>query len=325
MFDIIELNETGTEEVKSERTVTTPIISLTKISTVVPNAAIVRSTENQRSTTAYPKELPLPVSSAEKSQNKTTIRTSEVQSIKEKFESKDLHREKNFNDLSIKADDKSFSKEVEILSDTQYSLIKLNRTNRKELPQIRELNGDKEHKEDVNKLRLVKEKNVHIDNPSIEANLIDNDKISSTSSSLLTVIKRMEKIEKTSNRNSTSKLASGKQDTEWPEETSTQYNGFLIDPKLENLNLNVPENNESEAFLPLLSKFPERLQQSLEKTKQQPHQLVLGETQIAKTSSHETTEAPQPTTPQKKPNRKRQLTRPQSRSFYPYFFSRVLG
>lgn len=98
---------------------------------------------------------------------------------------------------------------------------------------------------------------------------------------------------------------------------------ILIDPKIEDLNANFSENNESEIFIITPTKIaPERLQKQNDSVKEEklPTQPVLEQKITA------TEEPPEPVPqPHPKPNRKRQLTRPQSRSFYPYFFSRVLG
>lgn len=98
---------------------------------------------------------------------------------------------------------------------------------------------------------------------------------------------------------------------------------ILIDPKIEDLNANFSENNESEIFIitPTKTVAPERLQSENDSIKlfTKPS---LEEQKIASTEEPLLEPIPQP---HPKPNRKRQLTRPQSRSFYPYFFSRVLG
>lgn len=94
---------------------------------------------------------------------------------------------------------------------------------------------------------------------------------------------------------------------------------ILIDPKMEDLNANFSENNESEIFIITPTKvLPERLQKQDVKDTTTP---ALG-VQNATSTEEPLEPVPQP---HPKPNRKRQLTRPQSRSFYPYFFSRVLG
>lgn len=95
---------------------------------------------------------------------------------------------------------------------------------------------------------------------------------------------------------------------------SNNIEEILIDPKIEDLNANFSENNESEIFIPTPTKISsERLQNKEDKT-------FTEQKVIATEEPLEPIPQPHP-----KPNRKRQLTRPQSRSFYPYFFSRVLG
>lgn len=99
---------------------------------------------------------------------------------------------------------------------------------------------------------------------------------------------------------------------------------ILIDPKIEDLNANFSENNESEIFIIAPTKIAERLQKESDSPKDNKLLTVsVGEEQkLMGTTEEPMQPAPQP---HPKPNRKRQLTRPQNRSFYPYFFSRVLG
>lgn len=102
---------------------------------------------------------------------------------------------------------------------------------------------------------------------------------------------------------------------ELAEDQKSTNEDILIDPKLEDLNSNFSENNESEIFIITPSKIvAERMQKESNSAKES------FETSTAHEESVESIPLPQP-----KPNRKRQLTRPQYRSFYPYFFSRVLG
>lgn len=364
MFDIIELNETGTEEVKLERTTT----SSPTTGTTVHISASTTSAASQETTHTIPvlhSKVPQQVASEENvtlvlitnyTNSGKALANLKLQPIKKMFGDKDLHKEKTVNHLSTKEDDKSLSKEVEMLPDLQNSLIKLNRTNRKELP-IQELKDDKEIIEIFGKSKLAAEESDHnvkklparmkLDNdvnssiPKLVKENSDDDnrnqhieiKIRRTddinSSSIFVTTKKPDQINETSSNVETlpSKPAVKKQYVEWPEDSSTQHN-FLIDPKIENLNINAPENSESEVFVPSPSKYPERLQQLPGESvliKQQPQEKsLLGETQAAKKSSQDTTEDPS-FHAEKKPNRKRQLTRPPSRSFYPYFFSRVLG
>ncbi|XP_044267662.1 uncharacterized protein LOC123013291 [Tribolium madens] len=94
-----------------------------------------------------------------------------------------------------------------------------------------------------------------------------------------------------------------------------------IDSKIDLLNNNISINNESETVsVPKLEKNKVLEDSDLMKKQFLPKSL-LGETK-ADTTSEPLEPEPQA---QPRPNRQRQLTRPQRRSFYPYFFSRVLG
>lgn len=336
MFDIIELNETGTEEIKLEKAETTPSSSTGTTTRILTSTVSTRPKEILQTTAASHSQLPEQVASAESvtmKQINSSVKNEKIlanlsfQSIKKMFSDKDLHKEKTINDLSTKEDDKLFSKEVEMLPDLQNSLIKLNRTNRKELPIRQELNDDKERLEDLNKSKLVKEEFIPNRDQHIEIKIRGTDDVNSTSIFITT--RKPDQINETSKafESAAPKLIAKKPYVELPEDTSTQNNNFLIDPKIENLNVNAPENNESELFVPAPSKYPERLQQSPEKSvliTEQPQQKSSEETPIGKKITQSATEDPV-FHPQKKPNRKRQLTKAPSRSFYPYFFSRVLG
>lgn len=331
MFDIIELNETGTEEVKLEKAETTPSTSAGTTARILTSTSV-RPKEILRTTAVSQNQLPQHVASVENdtieqinSSTKNEKILANFQSAKKMFSDKDLHKEKTINDLSTKEDDKLLSKEVEMLPDLQNSLIKLNRTNRKELPIRLELNDDKENTENPNKSKLVKEESTRNRDQHIEIKIRGTKDVNSTSIFITT--RKPDQINETA-KNIESlppKPLARKQYVEWPD-TSTQHSSFLIDPKIENLNINAPENNESEVFVPSPSKYPERLQQSPEDSvliKQQEKSLS-DEIQLSTKPSQVATEDPT-FHPQKKPNRKRQLTKAPSRSFYPYFFSRVLG
>lgn len=98
---------------------------------------------------------------------------------------------------------------------------------------------------------------------------------------------------------------------------------ILIDPKIEDLNANFSENNESEIFIPIPTKM---LSEQQENNLLKQENTLLTKSAIEEQKPTITEEPLQPIPqPHPKPNRKRQLTRQQSRSFYPYFFSRVLG
>lgn len=99
---------------------------------------------------------------------------------------------------------------------------------------------------------------------------------------------------------------------------------ILIDPKMEDLNANFSENNESEIFIPTPTKLSSELLQEQNDANKKDESLTKSVVEEQNVTATEEPLEPIPQ-PHPKPNRKRQLTRPQSRSFYPYFFSRVLG
>lgn len=132
------------------------------------------------------------------------------------------------------------------------------------------------------------------------------------------------KLNKTSKKNMPDDATSTSPTLELNEEPKSDVEEILIDPKIEDLNANFSENNESEIFIPTPTKLTsERIQKQNDSSKEEklPTKSVVEEQKII------STEEPFEPIPQPhaKPNRKRQLTRPKSRSFYPYFFSRVLG
>nr|XP_023023265.1 uncharacterized protein LOC111511482 [Leptinotarsa decemlineata] len=93
-----------------------------------------------------------------------------------------------------------------------------------------------------------------------------------------------------------------------------------IDPNIDALNTNLKANNDSE----IIEDFEIKIKQSLKK-QLEPNSL---QDEVKNELGSEITEEPveiDETAAQQKPNRQRQLTRPQRRPFYPYFFSRVLG
>ncbi|KAI4466226.1 hypothetical protein MML48_3g00020621 [Holotrichia oblita] len=132
VFDIVEMNETGTEDNKVKETTVAPHTRSGNRFTSGSESAefTTRNTDILYTTVMYNKE---PTEEASPVTNEA-LRKSEQQ----KAALKDLHAQKTANDLSTKSDDKTLSKEVEMIPPgiAINSMAKLNRTNRKELPMI---------------------------------------------------------------------------------------------------------------------------------------------------------------------------------------------
>lgn len=368
MFDIIELNETGTEDTKSRKETST-----TSIASPPPRLPLETKTNPTTSATT-PKTPTKPTAVTptiyQKRPLKTPLSTDAPLKTPEKTKSsikksspKDIpppktyaHKEMNINDLGSLEDDKSLSKEVEMFPVDANSLVKLNRTFRKELPKMESIKESNSIK--LKTAQEKKENEKVIDQKAFEHVTItlhkETTKLQIAPTSLVVTTKKSQELLKKH------------ESLEFDEPIDPK--DILIDPKISDLNLNVSENNDSEIFQAPASKTPERLQnfpqdaqttnlppkttQIFEKTRQKAQKLTnptlitpkntspitlpskidknlfkLLQTSQTPSSTQEPTEEPLEPVPQQqpRPNRKRQLTRPESRTFYPYFFSRVLG
>lgn len=259
-----------------------------------------RNTEIVYTTVMYnkePTEEPSPVTNE-------ALRKSEQQ----KVIAKDFHSRKTQNDLSPKDDDKTLSKEVEMLPPgiSVNSMMKLNRTNRKELPVIEDFDDSNDEIDlDIdNKLPYEKSYERH---QTVEIKL-HNDQ-NKTKSVIFVTTKFSEKSKKIKE---TKNVAT---QTELPKITST-------DPPatLETLGISTtgfPDKYLKEKFL------PKTLQETEVISSKKP-EIETSESEIEALESTGESMFLEPQI-QPKPNRQRQLTRPQRKSFYPYFFSRMLG
>ncbi|KAF2884745.1 hypothetical protein ILUMI_21420, partial [Ignelater luminosus] len=126
----------------------------------------------------------------------------------------------------------------------------------------------------------------------------------------------------------------------------TEVKGSEIDPRIDTLNakgVNSTKNNDSEIITPITSSV-ERVEQAdlkkqflpkplleesekIEDKTDKSQEVVMEEPQETVSTMINPTGEPLEPIPQQqpRPNRQRLLTKPQRRSFYPYFFSRVLG
>lgn len=369
MFDIIELNETGTtgvEENKMDKDKTTSGISattspITKPTGTVENTKITGNdfkpattnsvkielgTQSQVTSTSptegvvfttvlYQKEPP-----GSGASSTLVTNTSPGASSSSK---KDLHNFRTSNDLYGKEVDKTLSKEVEMLPVVPgSSYIKLNRTNRKELPMVYDPD-----------LSLSADVNLDVDNhlsPTqeppqghhvVEIKLHDLHNRNLTQTTFVVTTKRNGKdntqherqIETSATKEETLPPTKPIQTSPSPTHQETPIE---IDPKIHELNnKNLQHNKDSEMVTiptrPInpIERFDEVSSEEIMRHQFLPKPLLGTNQKMQKQDgstkgSQEEPMEPEPEA-QPRPNRQRQLTRTQRRSFYPYFFSRVLG
>lgn len=284
MFDIIELNDTTSDDSKIAKEI---IMETPQLENEASKSPTIKSNtehnENLYTTVVYQKEPP---SETNYVTNKSVKKSDKPkkQMMKEKDPKKLIHQQifnksatnpPNLNNLeAMKQSEKILSKEVEMFPINTDPLTKLNRTFRKEIP-VKEENTDKTKLESPSP-----DKHQHVEIKWHEEGTTN------------TLPKQIFITTKRTSTKQNLELFNSSEEDPLPK----------IDSKLDLLNSNITVNNDSEIFVQ-----PEKISESL-----------LGETNT-----------PEPLEPepeaQPRPNRQRQLTRPQRRSFYPYFFSRVLG
>lgn len=253
---------------------------------------------------------------------------------------------KSPNDLVSDTDEKTFLKAMDAFPSDAGSLIKLNRTNRKELPLVDLSNATElDNSVPTEKPNPTNFKEIDRDftiTPSpannakfdshehkiVEITITDVNR-KSDATKLYVTTKKYDK-NKRLNKKVDSKKEIIKLETISEitiENITTESNENVpisIDPKLDELNnktINKKDNNSEDISSILLTKNTPVTTEMDENT-----ETDFEETET-KESSDKTTEEPMEPIPevQPRPNRNRVLTRPQRRSFYPYFFSRVLG
>lgn len=338
MFDIIELNETVTDDTKPKDIASIHHIKEAQHKSSTSHVTT-KPSETIYTTVAFHKETP--------NDDKSFVTNKSIKNA-EKLPKKDIYKNadpKKANYLPkslrkggqsiIKGGDKTvnalttesmnnegaqnLTKEMElfpIISDTS---IILNRTNRKELPFIEstnELENNVQTKVDntvTNDLNNYQHQHIEIKLSEIGKN-----------HTFVVTTKRYDsKMNQTKNENSPSSTLT----TPLAEIISTTLKP--IDPKIDLLNIKAKEVNNDSEIIPSAAENSKIADESMLMKEQFLPKSLLGETKsITKftptmESSSETLE-PEPEA-QPRPNRQRQLTRPQRRSFYPYFFSRVLG
>ncbi|KAH0818028.1 hypothetical protein GEV33_004763 [Tenebrio molitor] len=330
MFDIIEVNETTSDDLKLDKEI--------KMETPQSDSEISKTTSTARystdhndnlyTTVVYHKEPPSETSFVTNKSVKKADKHSKKQMFKEK-DSKKVNPQifnKPMNNLENKENDKTLNKEVEMFPIMTDSMVKLNRTHRKELPLIEE---DENKAEEENPLKTSTNLNLFNSN---EADSVEHQHIE---------IKWHEGENKNLIHITTKRVDANKKSSTTTKQNIELFNNteddretlHKIDSKIDRLNSimnSTAANNDTEMFAP---PKPEKIQtlpdESMLMKEQFLPKSLLGETKdkpdttSASLSSNEPLE-PEPQA-QPRPNRQRQLTRPQRRSFYPYFFSRVLG
>lgn len=247
--------------------------------------------------------------------------------------------------------DKTFIKEIE---NSSGNLVKLNRTSRKELPMI-DFNFTSEEKNEISEEKNISKEEEH-DHKVVEITLMHDDKKKEGTKLYITTKKhdklKMRKSEKLIDGKPKNLIANEKikpkikEDVKIPSEVhemlnhTTEANLKVIDPKLVDLNFNTTNTHIHSERIPIkLQEAPEKLQKNDMQTQKTntpiPTEQIKDNTEFESSDFDDTsdmndlktTEEPLEPIPeaQPRPNRNRVLTRPQRRSFYPYFFSRVLG
>ncbi|KRT82590.1 hypothetical protein AMK59_4743, partial [Oryctes borbonicus] len=303
VLDIVEMNETGIEENKiKESTIAPHILSETHFGDSGTADVATRNTEFLYTTVMYNKE---PTEETSPVTNEA-LRKSEQQ----KTAFKGVYSLKTLNDLSSKRDDKTLSKEIEMLPPgaAVNSMTKLNRTNRKELPMMEDFDDSNDEIDlDIdNKLPYEK---TYARHQTVEIKLHSDQ--NKTKSVLFVTTRVNEKNKKAKEMKNVQAQTEITRITSMDNPTTTlQTLGITTtDP---------PNRTLKEKFLPKALLHETQIVSSKKPETQTPEEEI---------ENFEGTGEPLYSEPQAqpRPNRQRQLTRPQRKSFYPYFFSRMLG
>lgn len=358
IFDLIEVNDTVSDSTKGSRIIdeTTTKVTLTSntlLKKEVEKMEVKLSTEHPAFTTvSYYKEPPSKTSQAPI--------TSEP-----KNDTKDLRH----------SEPENIDKEIEA---TGNSMVKLNRTSRKELPDFNSTTSDEVKTEPVEVRNLTLP---DIDHRIVEITLFHEDR-KKEGAKLYVTTKKHDKLKMWKNPekvkaieleklkildNEKAKMFDvdkvkiidgnkGRYDTDRPDIKEAYLNAerlaskrlpleiqemlnltsptsALIDPKLGDLNSNRSKNAQAER-IPIKYQAPTTTttttaapEPSEEDEDEHDHDHDTEHEHDEATGMNKTMDDPVETPPEPgpRPNRSRKLTRPQRRSFYPYFFSRVLG
>lgn len=333
MFDIIELNETSEENKTAKSS--------------EPASTSTDGSNSLYTTVMYHKEPPSEVNVATTDFKETSKETSTKKlGVTTSLPLKDMHKTKTINDLSSQKLDKTLNKEVEIFpvpAGNPYA--KLNRTNRKELPMMEYIEQDNESinldvNNDINAVEGTKPTASPISQKEVvpvisqhhmvEIQIHKNADSKEPVSTLFVTTKHHDTKGVTKKPEVSKKLT-----TEKPE-LSTE--AVQIDPKIDTLNAVKAQSNATAVkdaeVISLVSSVADRIKEiSSEEIMKDQLPIAADEPNRGSNTSvaHEgeaggdSSDRSGEDESLQKPNRQRQLTRPQRRSFYPYFFSRVLG
>ncbi|XP_022909455.1 uncharacterized protein [Onthophagus taurus] len=351
-YDIIELNETGTEEsVKKEGVINQEMIK-----------------ETFKKVSKEFSETPIEV-------------VSTSQSIQKESQSSKLLKKlygKNLNDLQ-QSDDKTLNKEVEMIPPLPGSpMMKLNRTHRKQLPIIEDFDDNDEIDLDIDN-KLIEKETEEVQHKTVEVKLHKNgEKNESNPIIYVTTKTGAKKFKKSMD---VKKELIKKEITSTPQGDSEDFKEEMkgenpikeistIKPQIINENnkkdnkgneenkdeINDDDDEDRSKYTvsiddmisttqpplissTIISKDLELIIDELNKTNNNNGSFKISPKQFDETSSDkpdvdfqddianfEGTGEPKDTPEvQPRPNRQRQLTRNQRKTFYPYFFSRMLG
>ncbi|KAJ3655580.1 hypothetical protein Zmor_014703 [Zophobas morio] len=324
MFDLIEVNETTTGNIKLPK----EMIETAQLESDILKTSTDHTSDSLYTTVVYHKEPPSEanfvtnksVKKVDNTHKKNIFKVKESKNVNQKINDKFVQLA-SINYTERNNHSKILSKEEDMFPVVADSLIKLNRTFRKELPPNEGINIS--------------------DGQSI-SNLSSNNPISHNAHQHIEIKWQQEKnnnllemklfvTTKRSDLGKTPQMM--KENLELVNSTEDDNAIFhKIDSKIDFLNINnsAVENNNTETFIVPAPEKMKTLSKESNLTKEQflPKSL-LGEIQnkidmVGGTSPSSESFEPEPQA-QPRPNRQRQLTRPQRRSFYPYFFSRVLG
>lgn len=329
MFDIIELNDT-TADTDLKTPPETPTTQETKSKKPKPETnpptSAVTSVKEYVDSKSYTKDIKI-----RKPTKKDVLKLSEAKKVYK------ILLSSSPKPIIEKQSTDAITKEVELYPIVKDPSLKLNRTFRKELPPLPEEYSEIESGNKFGTSKLIDLSiNNDLSNPMsehIEIKLQGKSKDNVTETLFITTSRIHTDNPKQHNHLNRTKFITEEIEISQGENRASSSKPINeIDPRIDILNSNHTKNNESEMIDNTLpEKMKEIPQTTLSIMKKQflPKSLV-GEIQTVTTTKAELTnvsEDPLETEPaeQPRPNRQRQLTRPQRRSFYPYFFSRVLG
>ncbi|XP_031342310.1 uncharacterized protein LOC116170218 [Photinus pyralis] len=373
IIDVIELNETGTEETGLNKETSASVPQENKKPATFSTTALPQTIKNLYTTVIYHKEPPEDLTIKKDAQDDVKQPKQDVTPTFRIFDSKsainEKHKPKTLNDLESQ-NDKDLTREVEMFHIISDPSIKLNRTYRKKLPLFERTNITKE----IDNILIKPDEVLPIGQESAPSN--NDDFIIADENSAHKVVEI--KLHKEGNKNSTrsklfittrisdrskrvdkdvrflngsklntpeSKTADGSSrnssnDAFNTTNVETEVKDVEIDSRINEFNvINITSRiNSSEFVLPMAA--IEKQAQGDRLDREQIVQKTISNNPVDVTddlvveepldtfstinSVTGETVAPIPQQ-QPRPNRQRSLTKPQRRSFYPYFFSRVLG